>query len=108
MTGWGNNTDLKRYWTALTSDTAYFVNSSSGLRFNPSFGNFADKDFENEWAEGDIPGVRSLLVPDGDKSDLVDDIDGLMDMGGREVVDSQATQRFDYISRSSKDFQKGK
>ena len=47
-------------------------------------------------------------MPDGDKSDLVDDIDGLMDMGGREVVDSQATQRFDYISRSSKDFQKGK
>jgi hypothetical protein len=82
----------------------YFVNSSSGLRLNPSFGNFAeDKDFENG---GDVPGVRSLLVPDGDKSDLVDDIDGLMDMDGREVVDSR---RIDYISRSSyKDFQKGK
>ena len=30
-------------------------------------------------------------MPDGDKSDLADDIDGETDMGGREAVESQGT-----------------
>jgi hypothetical protein len=33
---------LSRCWTALTSETVYFVNNSSGLRFEPSCGSFVE------------------------------------------------------------------
>ena len=40
-------------------------------------------------------------MPDGDKSDLADDIDGVTDMGGREQLKVKDIRQSDYISRQA-------